>query len=266
MIELIRKIVSEEVSHEMKIHKARESLQIIALKILYDRGYFKNLAFLGGTALRVLYDLRRFSEDLDFSLIREKGYDYENLLESLHREFKAWGLPVEIKPGREKTVRSAMLKFKDILFDLGLSPIRNEKLSIRVEIDQNPPEGWNTEISLVSKEFLFSITHFDLFSMYATKLHDCFYRRYQKGRDFYDFLWYLGKKIKPNFTLLNNAILQTHGTNLNIHEGNFKDFLLKKVKGIDFKRIKRDVEVFLIDKNELNLFDAKIIFQLIDKI
>lgn len=264
MIELMKKDILHEVSNEMKVHKAREFLQILTLKILYDKGYFKNLAFLGGTALRILHGLRRFSEDLDFSLIRDNGYRFDRFLDSVRREFEAWGLRLEIRSGREKTVRSAMLEFNNVMFELGLSPFKDEKLSIKVEIDQNPPAGWRTDISLVSRDFLFSVTHFDLASMYATKLHACFYRRYAKGRDFYDLLWYLGKKVTPNFGLLNNAILQTEGKNPKVNANNFRDFLLDKVKDINFGELRRDVEVFLVDKSELSLFDAEIVGRLLE--
>lgn len=263
MIELIKKNISLEKTSEMRIFKAREFLQVLMLKMLYDKGYFKNMAFVGGTALRLLYDLRRFSEDLDFSLIRKEGYNFKKILNSLEAEFKAGKLPVEIKASGEKTVGSAMLKFKGILFDLGLSGIKDEKLSIKIEIDQNPPKGWNTEISLVNKDFVFSIAHFDLPSLYATKLHACFYRKYTKGRDIYDLLWYLGKKVTPNFKLFNNAVLQTEGENPQVNADNFRDFVLNKIQKIDFKKARADVERFLIDKNELNLFEANLMRHLL---
>ncbi|MEW5766861.1 MAG: nucleotidyl transferase AbiEii/AbiGii toxin family protein [bacterium] len=266
MLDLIKKAILGVETREAKIHIAREFLQLLTLKILYDRGYFKNLAFVGGTALRVLYDLRRFSEDLDFSLINREGYNSDAFLRSVVYELKKNGFSLDVKEAKEKTVQSAILKFKDILFTLGLSNLKAEKLSIRVEIDANPPTGWDTNISLVNKYFVFTVTHFDIPSLYATKLHACFFRKYTKGRDFYDLLWYLGKKTLPNFKFLNNAIEQTEGKKGNVDERNFRDFLQEKLASIDFGKVRKDVERFIVDKNELKLLDAHLILNLLDSV
>ena len=143
--------------------------------------------------------------------------------------------------------------------DLGLSGHAAQNLSIKIEVDSNPPLGWRTETTLVNKTYLFSLVHFDLPSMYATKLHACFFRKYTKGRDFYDLIWYLGKKTRPNYAVLNNAIKQTEGRNFGINEHAFKDFLLTEIQRIDFEKAKADVERFLEDKSELKLFNLKII-------
>lgn len=233
------------------------------LKIMYNRGYFKNLAFCGGTCLRVLYGLQRFSEDLDFSLINREGYDFEKFLKGIIYDLEQIGFSLDIRRKGEKTVQSAMFKFKEILFALGLSDIESEKFSIRLEIDSNPPHGWNIKVSLVNKDFIFTVTHFNIPSLYATKLHACFYRKYTKGRDFYDLLWYLGKKVLPNFELLNNAIEQTEQKKININESNFKDFLRERLIKVDFARIRKDVEKFIVDKNELAMFNRELILCLI---
>ena len=137
---------------------------------------------------------------------------------------------------------------------------------IKLEIDTNPPKGSKLELSLVNEmTFVFTVTHFDLPSLFATKLHACFYRKYTKGRDFYDLIWYLGKKVTPNFTVLNNAIEQTQGKNPKINQNNLTDFMLKHLKRIDFVQARHDVERFLLDKSELKLFDAEIISGIIKK-
>ena len=218
----------------------------------------------GGTALRILYNLRRFSEDLDFSLINKKNYNFLEINAALLSGLKLYGLSVESKLKTEGNVQSAFLKFSGLLKELGLSALKDQKLSIRIEIDANPPVGWHTQTTIINKAYMFGITHFDLPSLYATKLHACFYRRFTKGRDFYDFIWYLSQKIKPNFTLLNNAIKQTSGAKISANERNFKDFLLKNVEKIDFKAVKKDVERFLEDKAELRLLELKTIKQSIE--
>lgn len=259
MLEIIRKQFDKNMPAEEKLNRTREFLQIVALKILYDKGLFNNLAFVGGTALRILYDIRRFSEDIDFSLIREKDYNFSNLNDEVVRGFKLYGISVESSPRVKNTVQNTFLKFSGLLKELGLSALAGQKLSIKLEIDTNPPKGWHLTNTLVNKTYLINIAHFDLSSAFATKLHACFYRKFTKGRDFYDFIWYSGRKVTPNYLLLNNAIEQTQGDNPGIDKGNFKEFLLDNIANINFNDAKKDVERFLEDKNELNLFDKNLI-------
>ncbi len=263
MLDLIRNFIKDAPTRETKIDITREFLQLLILKILFDRGYFKNLAFVGGTALRFLYQLRRFSEDLDFSLYNKSGYQFKNILKGISYDLAKSGFVLDLKEQLEPPIQSAMFRFKDILFNLGLSDHKAEKLAIKFEIDANPPKGWKTETSLITRHFVFTITHFDLSSLYALKLHACFFRKYTKGRDFYDLLWYLGRKEVPNFKLLNNAIAQTELKKSNINQTNFKDFLQEKLARIDFAKAKRDVARFIEDKNELKLIAKSSILNLI---
>lgn len=262
MINLLEQQVSKFKTREEKINQLREFLQVLVLKIIFDLGYFKNLSFVGGTALRIIYDLRRFSEDLDFSLISENNYDFINFLELLEKQLKNYAVEVDINYKDKKAVQNIDLKFKNLLSSLNLSSNKKEKLYIKVEIDSNPPAGANSEISLINKTYLFSVAHYDLASLYATKIHACFYRKYTKGRDFYDLIWYLGKKIKPNYTLLNNAIYQTEGKTELVNEANFGWFLKDKLSKVNFEDAKKDVERFLEDKQELKLLDKDIILKL----
>ena len=266
MIEVLKSRLTQNMSNEDKLNRAREFLQILALKIIYDKGGFGNLAFVGGTALRVIFDLRRFSEDLDFSLVEKKGYNFSHLNSELIREFKLNGFNAESSPKMDKTVHSAFLKFSGFLKEIGLSALESQKFSIKLEVDTNPPKGGAIVSSLINKLYTLNITHFDLPSMFATKLHACFYRKYLKGRDFYDFIWYLSKRIKPNYLLLNNAIQQTQGENPHIDEHNIKAFLLQNTAKVDFKLAQKDVERFLEDKSELRLFDLKAIENTINSV
>jgi len=215
--------------------------------------------------LRLLYGLRRFSEDLDFSLIKKQGYKFDDFLKKIISELEEYGLSIEIKNGIKEPVQSVMVKFKDVLDILGLSTQKEQKLSIRIEIDSNPPRGWNTELSLVSNHFVFTILHFDIPSLYATKIHACFFRKYIKGRDFYDLIWYLGKNVMPNFELLNNAIEQTEKKRLDLNAKNFNDFLKENLTGVDFARVRKDVERFIEDKSELKLLNRDIILKVLNK-
>lgn len=266
MIEVIKEQLTKDMSREEKLNRAREFLQILILKILHDKQYFHNLAFVGGTALRVLFDVRRFSEDLDFCLTDKKDFSFSLLNNQLEKELRLFGLKVESKTKEEKTVQNSLFKFSELLKELELSPLQSQKLSIKLEIDSKPPSGWALTNTLVNKTYIFNIVHFDLPSMFASKLHACFFRKFTKGRDFYDFLWYTGKKTRPNFVLLNNAIKQTEGIDMRIQEGNFKDFLLKQIEKIDFAAAKKDVERFVEDKTELALFDKTQIKQSVENI
>ncbi|MDD3905680.1 MAG: nucleotidyl transferase AbiEii/AbiGii toxin family protein [Candidatus Omnitrophica bacterium] len=266
MTDLIKQQFKPGMKDEEKLNRVREFLQIVTLKIIYDKGFFKNLAFVGGTALRFLYDLRRFSEDLDFSLINDEGYAFSAVNSEIERGFKLYGLEVEIRPKEERAVHSTFLKFPGLLKNLGLSQLASQKLSIKMEVDSWPPKGWALETTLVNKIYMINITHLDISSMYATKLHACLCRKYVKGRDFYDLVWYLTKKITPNFILLNTAMEQTEHKNFGLSENNYKDFLSDRIGKIDFKDVQKDVDRFLEDKNELKLLTAETIKGLLVKV
>lgn len=263
MLDALRGQLTDEMSLEEKVNLVRENLQILLLKILYDLAMYKHIAFLGGTALRILFDLKRFSEDLDFSLIKKEGYNFQRLVNDIHRQLANYGIKVSSKVKDQSTVHSAMFKFEELLYHLNLSPLKSQKLFVKFEIDTNPPQGFHTEISLLSRFYTITITHYDLASLYAGKLHACFFRTYTKGRDFYDLLWYLGKKIKPNFKMLNNAIQQSQGVDLNITEDNFVAFLKKRIAQVDFEMVRKEVERFLVNKEELNLLDKEVILKIL---
>ncbi|OGX27980.1 MAG: hypothetical protein A3D10_00580 [Omnitrophica WOR_2 bacterium RIFCSPHIGHO2_02_FULL_48_11] len=257
MIDAIKQRFTPGMDTEQKLNAAREFLQILALKTMSDKKFFDQVAFVGGTSLRILYDIRRFSEDLDFSLIRKQKYDFGLLQKELLRSFQLNGLPCEANLKTQTNVHNMMLKFPGLLKELGLSALPAQKFSIKLVVDTNPPAGWVLTDSIISKIYTFRMTHYDLASLFAGKLHACFYRKFTKGRDFYDFVWYLGKRVKPNLALLNNAIAQTQGKNPGLDETNLKPFLLENIKRIDFAAAKKDVERFLEDKSALGLFNLK---------
>ena len=263
MIEVLKQQFTPSMPAEEKLNRTREFLQVMALKNLADQNAFENLAFVGGTALRILYDIRRFSEDLDFSLVAAKGYDFKKLSDGLRRYFELNNLPVESKPKVEKTVHSTFLKFPGVLKELGLGAFEAQKLSIKLEVDSDPPKGWKLADTTLNKTFIFSVRHFDLPSMLAAKIHACFFRKYTKGRDFYDLVWYLGKKVPPNIELLNNAIHQTEGKKMGITQATLKDFMLGNLDKIDFNVAVKDVRRFIVDENELRVINKNSLSSLI---
>lgn len=263
MIEVLKQQFTPAMPAEEKLNRTRELLQIMALKNLSDRNAFENIAFVGGTALRILYDIRRFSEDLDFSLVSAKGYDFKEINSGLVHYFKLNNLEVESKPKMEKTVHSTSLKFPGVLRELGLGIFEAQKLSIKLEVDSNPPTGWKLSDTTLNKTYIFSVRHFDLPSMLATKIHACFFRKYTKGRDFYDLVWYLGRKVSPNIELLNNAIQQTEGEKMEITKATLKDFILVRLNKVDFAAAVKDVRRFIVDESELRVINKNSLSSLI---
>ncbi len=263
MRDLLLQQLSPDKRREENLNFLRESLQIILLKIIHESSAASALAFTGGTALRLLYQLARFSEDLDFSLVDAGKYNVQQMALAIEKSLSKLSLPAELKTKDVKNVHHIVVLFKELLYDANLSPHREQKLPIRIEIDVNPPMGWQTATSLLSQIYTFPVQHFDLPSMFATKLHACLFRHYAKGRDFYDLMWYLGKKVQPNMTVLRNAIQQTEKKSPVLNNEALKKMLLTRISKIDVVRLRRDVEPFLLHPEELNLLDTDLMQRVI---
>ncbi len=263
MKELIKKELGKISDVRLKKLALAEFLQHLVLQSLYKSNAFKNLTFTGGTALRILYKINRYSEDLDFSLTESDNFNLNKIVESVKNDFYLQNIDMEQYVNNEKTVFKADLRFPKILYEFNLSPLKDQKLSIKLEVDKNPPKGGKSEILLVTSPCSYTVAAFDLASLFATKLHAVFYRKYAKGRDYYDLIWYLGKEIKPNLLLLNNAIKQTQGVSTKTTETNFKEKLLKHLELADFKQIKKDVERFVIKQDEVEFIDFNFIKSLL---
>ncbi len=248
---LLAKLTSLQTNEE-KYNVTREFLQELVLQIIDRQGYFTHLAFIGGTALRLLYDLPRFSEDLDFCLIKKSGFHFKSLLKTLKRELTLNGFEVEEAAAgkNEKTVLGEFIRFKGLLFELGLTSHKSEKLFIKLEIDSKPPAGYRTEIVMVNKNFLFKVQTYDLPSLFAAKLHAFLFRKYAKGRDYYDLLWFLSRKTQVNYKLLSAAAAQTEGGKVQLDSSSLKDLLLNKIGRTDFPKIANDAAIFLSRRQE----------------
>lgn len=254
MKELLLQKLAAFSSQEDKLNFAREFLQELILQIIDRKGYFKNLAFVGGTALRTIYDLPRFSEDLDFSLVNPKGFTFKRMLATLKRELELSGFAVEEAPGKEKTVQSEFIRFKGLPYQLGLSEHKNEKLFVKLEIDTLPPPGFVSEIVMINKNFLFKVRCYEPASLFAAKLYAVLFRKYAKGRDYYDLLWFLTRKIPINYELLANAAAQTEKKSLPMNRDALNRLLAEKIAKADFNHIRNDVRPFLAKKEEDEYF------------
>lgn len=264
MRDIIKEKLKEVPSAEGKYNLLREYLQALALKCVEEKRYIRDIAFVGGTALRFLFDLRRFSEDLDFSLIRKDAFEFKALLADLARSFEGWGIQVEFKSKTVGAVASSFLKFPGLMFENGLTHRKDQKLFVKVEIDRNPPAGFSTEISFNQKYLPMNILHYDLPSMFAGKLHAILLRSYTKGRDFFDLMWFLRRKVEPNLLQLENAILQTTGERVSLDLNGLRERLRKRISEADFKKVQDELRVFLEDKGDLKYVNREALLQVVN--
>jgi predicted nucleotidyltransferase component of viral defense system len=230
----------------------REYLQAHVLFSLQAERAFEHLAFVGGTALRFLYGLRRYSEDLDFSLERPTGYRFQRLLARTETDLVKAGFDVTMHPREVDPVHSAFVRFPGLLYEAGLSPHRTEKLSIKIEIDTKPPVGATLQTTLINRHFLIALQHHDLPSLMAGKLHALLSRPYPKGRDVYDLLWYLTRPepIAPNISLLRNALAQTHWDGGRVTAQSWKAIVARQLDELNFAKVAEDVGPFLESPEE----------------
>src|SRR5947208_5417257 len=153
-------------------NRVREYLQARILASLQRAGAMVPLAFQGGTALRFLYSIRRYSEDLDFALERpDRGYDFESYLGAIRSDLQREGYEIEIKANAQRVVHSAFVRFPRLLFELGLSPHPNEILAVKVEVDTNPPPGAVLATTIIRRQVTLNLQHHDPASLLAGKLH-----------------------------------------------------------------------------------------------
>lgn len=240
----------------------KEILQEIALYGLWRGEFFSKAAFQGGTSLRILHGLPRFSEDLDFILRKpDPDFQWPHYFSVLLEVMEEFGIRCELssKSGMDKAVRQAMLKDDSIGQQLDLSFIDNrsrKKLRIKLEIDTQPPEGTGIEWHYLDFPLDFEVCTQDLPSNYALKLHALLCRPYLKGRDWYDFTWYCAQKISPNLLLLQNALDQYgpwRGKGISVDPVWLVEEIRKKIATIDWPHAAADVAPFLGNREQRSL-------------
>lgn len=234
----------------------REYLQARILERLQRAGAMVPLAFHGGTALRFLYAIPRYSEDLDFTLEKPGAdYDFRAYLHDIRDEFVKEGYLVGVALNDKKTVNSAFVRFSNLLYELGLSAQRDEILAVKIEVDTNPPAGAGLDTTLIRRHITLRLQHHDRASLLAGKLHALFQRRYVKGRDLYDLMWYLSDPDwpDPNLSLLQNALQQTGWDGPVPDERNWRDILCQRLGKLDWKKTVADVKPFLERADEVKL-------------
>ena len=234
----------------------REYLQARALRAMQGAGALTALAFQGGTCLRFLYSLPRYSEDLDFALEGDRAaYALPKYLRAIRAGLAAEGYEVEVRLREHRTVHGAWARFPGLLHELGLSPHRSEALAIKIEVDTNPPKGADCEISLVRRHVTLRLFHHDRASLLAGKLHAVLQRGYAKGRDLYDLIWYLSDPNwpPPNLSLLNAALRQSDWEGDELTPRSWTDPVAERLQALNWERTLADVRPFLEEQDDIDL-------------
>lgn len=260
----------------------KEIMQELALYGLWRGGFFAVAAFQGGTSLRILHQLPRFSEDLDFILRQpQASFDWQPYLQQLLATLELFGLKPEVldKSRMEQPIRKAVLKDNSIAQQLNLAfypgqpGSRNtpHKLKIKLEIDINPPAGSGFDWRYLDFPLDFEVCHQDLPSNFALKIHALLCRPYVKGRDWYDFNWYVKQGVKPNLAHLQAALQQTgswQGQNLPVDFHWLQQALLERVTSIDWQAAVQDVERFVsaIEQPSLRLWSERFYSQRVEQL
>lgn len=251
-----QRLLSYECQNVLEQENAlKEIAQEIALMALSKSGFFEVAAFQGGTCLRIIYGLNRFSEDLDFVLNKpNKNFNWEKYLNKISQEFRAYGFELEVSERKktDKAVQSRFLKTQSLGGTLILKDPRTHipKLRIKLEIDTNPPAGSEYELKYLDFPISFSVQTQSLPSLFAGKCHALLSRNYTKGRDWYDFTWYVATKTPINLELLYQALLQSDPEKWqNLKQSEIKQRIIlaleQKIKTIDWESTKQDVAQFL---------------------
>ena len=250
-------LAQNEGSPADKLNILREYLQAFVMRSLHESEAYTCLSFVGGTALRFAFYLPRFSEDLDFSLENPVGYEPTRWMKKLKRDMVLAGFDITLSWNDRKTVHMAWIKVAGLLRDAGLSAMENENLSIKLEIDSSPPAGAETVRTVINRHLMFAVRHHSLPSLMAGKVHALMTRKYSKGRDWYDLLWYMSRRppTEPNLILLQNALDQTQGKETYRAE-NWREMLREKVQVMNFSQLLQDVEPFLEHPQDARLLTA----------
>lgn len=266
MKDYLRQIIENATDNNLRRCLIREYFQARLLQVLQDGGFFTFWVFVGGTALRFLYSIPRFFEDLGFSFVKPDIEDnFAEVMKKVKSVFEAEDYMVSINAKTEANVKSAFVKFQGLLYEMGCSPHKSEVISIKVEIDTNPPLGANVTSTIVRRHLVLNLQHHDKASLFAGKLHAVLSRDYVKGRDVHDLVWYLSDRTwpEPNIVLLNNALQQTGWKGKEITEDNWRLVVAERVSTYDWSRVIEDVRPFLERQEDVNLLTADSVMALL---
>lgn len=238
-----------------ELNAMKEILQEVALCGLARASFFDLAAFQGGSCLRIVHHLNRYSEDLDFiALQQQKAFVWEPFLKVIQDEFLLYGLSCNVvdKSAADSVVKAAFLKdnsFGKVLVFNHLRGTADEQvIKIKLEIDTNPPAASCAERVVLDFPYVFTIVTQDLPSLFAGKCHALLCRTYTKGRDWFDFAWYAAQRVLPNYEHLGYALDQAgpwQGQNIIVTLPWLIAALSEKIKTIDWEVARADAARFL---------------------
>lgn len=243
--------------------------QQIILAGLYNGGFFEKAAFYGGTCLRIFHGLKRFSEDLDFSLLcADENFDFTQYFRPIIDAFAIVGRRVDITKKDKKAfgrVESAFLKDNTDVFDVSFQT--DKSIKIKIEVDTRPPMKFQTEQKLLLQPQAFMTRCFTLPDLYAGKMHALVYRTWKhrvKGRDWYDFVWYVSNNVPLDFFHLAERVREFNGEE--IDRDTFMVKLKERLATADINQVKNDILPFIRNPKELDLWSNDFFLQVADMI
>ena len=241
--------------------------QQVILAGLYNGGFFDVAAFYGGTCLRIFHGLQRFSEDMDFSLLTpDDKFDFTKYFQPIIDEFAIVGREVEIKKKDKKgfgKVESAFLKDNTDVYDVSFHT--DKSIKIKIEVDIQPPLNFRTEQKLLLQPHSFMTRCFTLPDLFAGKMHALVYRGWKnrvKGRDWYDFEWYVRHNVPLDFAHLSERVRQFN--NEEIGQEAFMAQLKDRLASANINQVKNDVLPFVRNPKELDIWSNEYFVQLAD--
>jgi len=250
------------------LNAIREIMQQITLSALAESGFFEKAVFYGGTCLRIFHGLQRFSEDMDFSLQENtRNFDPTPYLHAIKTTFASLGQSVDVTPKKKtklSAIQSAFLKSDTAQYDLKLE--RGRLITIKLEIDTAPPLCFETEQKLLLHPRAFFSSCMTLPCLFAGKMHALLFRNWKnrvKGRDWYDFAWYIRQGIPLNFSHFLTRAKQFQSLSYNsLSPQQFQELLYAKIKTLDLESAKFDVLPFISDARELDIWSVEYFLQL----
>ena len=260
-----------------------EIMQEVALLGLWRAKFFEHAAFYGGTSLRILYHLDRFSEDLDFSLLKpQPKFDLNPYLNAVQAELHGMGFNVSVETRKKKIetatesafiktgTKESLLKI-DVPKEISQRLQRNAVLEIKLEVDTDPPAGFQTEAKTLIQPIPFAVNTFAQPDLFAGKLHAILQRKWKtrvKGRDYFDFIWYISQNIPVRLGHLEQRLRQTEGWKGKkpLTRKALNELLKRKFSEVNIELAKGDVINFIKDKDAVNLWSAEFFTLLLSRL